>query len=86
MKTVDIVAHFDKMSVIAEMIIAEAHRLTQLENLKQEKNWLFYSHDEIVKERSRYSHKITIHKMALERLKNYYIKNSKLITDGTNSN
>jgi hypothetical protein len=78
METVDLIKHFDKMTSIAEMIISEAHRVEQLENLKKEKNWLFYSHDEIVSERYRYDHKITIHKMALERLKNYYIKNSKL--------
>jgi hypothetical protein len=78
METVDLIKHFDKMTSIAEMIISEAHRVEQLENLKKEKNWLFYSHDEIVSERYRYDHKIAIHKMALERLKNYYIKNSKL--------
>jgi len=78
METVDVIKHFDKMTAISEMIISEAHRVEQLENLKKEKNWLFYSHDEIVSERFRYNHKITIHKMALERLKNYYIKNSKL--------
>ena len=76
--TVELIAHFDKMNVIAEMIISEAHRVEQLENLKREKNWLFYSHDEIVSERYKFEHKITIHTMALERLKNYYIKNSKL--------
>ena len=78
METVDLIKHFDKMTSIAQMIISEAHRVEQLENLKKEKNWLFYSHDEIVSERYRYDHKIIIHKMALERLKNYYIKNSKL--------
>jgi hypothetical protein len=78
METVDLIKHFDKMTSIAEMIISEAHRVEQLENLKKEKNWLFYSHDEIVSERYKYEHKIAIHKMALERLKNYYIKNSKL--------
>jgi len=78
METVDVIKHFDKMNVIAEMILSEVHRVAQLENLRQEKNWLFYSHDEIVSERYKYEHKITIHKMALERLKKYYINNSKL--------
>jgi len=78
METVDLIKHFDRMNVIAEMIISEAHRVEQLENLKKEKNWLFYTHDEIVAERFKFEHKITIHTMALERLKNYYINNSKL--------
>lgn len=78
MEAEKIIKHHDKLTAIVVMIYDEKHRLEQLENLKKEKNWLFYSHDEIVSERYRFEHKITIHTMALERLKNYYINNSKL--------
>jgi len=78
METIDIIKHFDKMTVIAEMIITEVHRVEQLENLKKEKNRIFYSHDEIVSERYRFEHQLSIHTMALDRLKQYYINNSKL--------
>ena len=78
METITIIAHFESLEIIKEMIVAEAHRVQQLENLKNEKSWLFYSHDEIVSEKLKYSHQIEIHTKALERLKQYYTNKSKL--------
>jgi hypothetical protein len=78
METVDIIKHFDRMSAIADMIIAEAHRIEQLERLREQKNWLFYTVQEKKDELQKFAHKITIHQMALDRLKTYYKNNSKL--------
>lgn len=78
MEAIDILKHLSKLSAIAEMIIVETHRFEQIDKLRKEKNFSSYSEGKMMKEIYRYEHKITIHKMALERLKQYYINNSKL--------
>lgn len=78
METIDVIKHFDKMNAIADMIKMQVHRITQIENLRDEKSWLFYGLDEIVSEKNRYSTKLESHKLLLERLINYYKNNSKL--------
>ena len=76
METTNIIAHNDKMNAICEMIVAEHSRVKQIENLEKEKNWLYYSMEEMLSEKKKYSYKLAIRRMALERLKNYYINNS----------
>ncbi len=78
METEAILNHFDKMTRIADMIIAESHRIQQLEKLREEKNWLFYTINEKREWIEKFSHKMAIHKMALDRLRTYYTNNSKL--------
>lgn len=73
MDTLKIIQHFNKLEEIKNLIINETHQVEQLENLKTEKNWLFYGHDEVVSEKLKYSHTLEIKRSALERLKNRYI-------------
>ena len=78
MEVADVIIHMEKMNAIGEMIVSEYSRIKQIENLEKEKNWLFYSMEEILTEKKRYSYKLTIRRNALERLKQYYINNSKI--------
>lgn len=78
METMQIIQHFDKMHAISNMILAELQRISQLENLRIEKNWLFYTTDEKKAWIEKYERKLSIHYAALNRLNNYYITHSKL--------
>ena len=73
MTTVELIAHLDCLNGIADMIIVEEQRLIQLIEIKKSRNYIFCTHDEISKDRLKFSHQIEIKKKTIERLKKYFI-------------
>ena len=73
METTKILAHSTKLTHIAGLILSEAHQIEQLKKLREEKNYLYYTQEEIEIESRKFAHVLEIKEMALENLKTKYI-------------
>ena len=77
--TTQLTQHHNKLHAILELICKAEERIQFLKDVESNKNWTFYSHEEIKEFISTNNKKIERTELALLRLKKYYLQTSKNI-------
>ena len=77
--TTQLTQHLNKLHAILELICRAEERIQFLKDVESNKNWTFYSREEIKEFISNNNKKIERTGLALLRLKKYYLQTSKNI-------
>ena len=77
--TTQLTKHLNKLHAILELICKAEEKIQFLKDVESNKNWTFYSREEIKDFISTNNKKIKLTELALIRLKNYYLQTSKNI-------
>lgn len=81
MKTThQLIQHLNKLHAILELICKAEERIQFMKDVAANKNWSFYTREEIKEFISTNNKKIERTELALLRLKKYYLQTSKIIS------